>query len=104
MDLTPTDDPDPPFDHGDPNDPDPPFDHGDPNDPDPSSDHDHSDHNAPIEPWRSNRQRHALNENSKLEKAVQEVRMSAQRKQDEKAEKRKNLADIREEERRNELR
>ena len=90
MDLTPTDNPDPPFNHEDPN------------NPDPLSDHDHSDHNIPIRPRRSNRQRCAPNENSKLERAVQEVRVSAQRKWDEKAEKQKNLADIREEERWNE--
>ena len=92
--LTPPDDPDPTFDHDNLNDPDSTSDHGDLID--------HQDQNVPVEPQRSNRQKRGLNETSKLERAVQEVRMSAQRKRDEKAEKRKNLADIREEERRNE--
>ena len=65
---------------------------------------DHLDQIVPEGPRRSNRQRRAPNESSRLEKAVQGVRASAQRKQEEKTERRKNLADIREEERRNEPR
>ena len=65
---------------------------------------DHLDQIVPEGPRRSNRQRWAPNESSRLEKAVQGVRASAQWKQEEKTEQRKNLADIREEERRNEPR
>ena len=56
----------------------------------------------PVELRRSNRQGKGINEPVRLQKAIQEVRTSAQRKQEERAEKRKKLADIREEERRNE--
>ena len=94
MDLTPLDNPDTTVNLDDLNDPDPPSNHGDLID--------HSDQNALVKPQRSNHQKCGPNETSKLEKAVQEVRMSAQWKKDEKAEKWKNLADIREEERRNE--
>ena len=55
-------------------------------------------------PRRSSHQKCRLNESLRLEKTMQGVRALAQRKQEEKAERRKNLADIREEERQNEPR
>ena len=58
---------------------------------------------APEGPQRSNRQGRGVNEPAQLQKAIQEVRTSAQKKQEEREEKRKKLADIREEEKRNEL-
>ena len=93
--LTPPDNPDPTFNHNNLNDPDSSSNHGDLID--------HQDQNVSVKPWRSNHQKRGPNETSKLERAVQEVRMSVQRKWDEKAEKQKNLADIREEERQNKL-
>ena len=53
-----------------------------PEDPDQSIDHvnlnDHANRNEPDGPWRSSRQKRGMNEPSRLEKAVQGVKASAQ--------------------------
>ncbi|KAF8869343.1 hypothetical protein CPB84DRAFT_1856488 [Gymnopilus junonius] len=74
-----------------------------PNDPGPTSGADNSaDHNDPEGPQRSSRPKRGQNDPTQLERAMQEVRAAGQRKAEEKMERRKRLADIREEERRNE--
>ena len=77
-------------------------------DPDQSIDHvnlnNKPDRNTPDGPRTSSQQKRGMNVPSRLEKAIRGVKASAQWKQEEKIERRKNLADIREEERRNELR
>ena len=59
------------------------------------------DNVVPGEPHRSNQQRKGPDKPTQLQKAMQEVKGSVQRKAEERTERRKKLADIREEERRN---